>query len=84
MSETKEKMTFADLEPLICDADNMVDVLMDLLERHFGLVPDGEDGRNYILTEAEGNRLFFVASTAVTMSMKAKKAYYEAVEGKSS
>ncbi|RWQ41976.1 MAG: hypothetical protein EOS21_11490 [Mesorhizobium sp.] len=81
MSAAGEKMTFADLEPLICDADNMVDVLMDLLERHFGLVPDG---RNYVLTESEGSRLFFVASTAVTMSMKAKKAYYEAVGGQAS
>ncbi|RWN51937.1 hypothetical protein [Mesorhizobium sp.] len=78
MSVAKEKMTFADLESLICDADNMVDVLMDLLERHFGVVPDG---RNYVLTQTEGNRLFFVASTAATMSMKAKKAYFEAVEG---
>ncbi|RWO05712.1 MAG: hypothetical protein EOS07_24635 [Mesorhizobium sp.] len=81
MSAAKEKVAFADLEPLICDADNMVDVLMDLVERHFGLVPDG---RNYVLTQTEGTRLFFVASTAAAMSMKAKKAYYEAVEGNAS
>ncbi|ESY91329.1 hypothetical protein X741_23850 [Mesorhizobium sp. LNHC229A00] len=41
--ERRYKMTAADnyktrfsaLEPLICDADNTMDVLMDMLERHF-------------------------------------------------
>ncbi|WP_095519460.1 hypothetical protein [Mesorhizobium wenxiniae] len=84
MAATKEKTTIADLEPLICDADNMVDVLMDLLDRHFAMRPDRADGGNYVLTEAEGDRLFFVASTAAAMSMKAKKAYYEALGGNAS
>lgn len=77
MAATKEKTTIADLEPLICDADNMVDVLQDLLENAFADVPEG----NYILTESEGSRLLFVAGLAGQMSMKAKKAYYEALGG---
>ncbi|MFK0688027.1 hypothetical protein ACFX5Q_07455 [Mesorhizobium sp. IMUNJ 23033] len=78
LGDAKEKMTIGDLEPLICDADNMVDVLQDLLENAFGKVPEG----NYILTETEGSRLLFVAGLAMQMSMKVKKAYYEAIEGK--
>ncbi|CAH2407146.1 hypothetical protein [Mesorhizobium ventifaucium] len=73
MSAGKERMTFADLEPLICDSDNMVDVLLNLLEEHFSCLPP-ESG-NYVITEAEGSRLFFVASVAESMSHKAKDAY---------
>lgn len=72
------KTTFFDLEPLICDADNMMDVLMDMIERHFAIRPDGG---NHVLAEGEGDRLFYVASAAASMSMKARKAYYEAIKG---
>ncbi|MER8562061.1 hypothetical protein [Mesorhizobium sp. M0578] len=77
MSAAKDKMTINDLEPLICDSDNMVDVLLNLLEQHFSCPPP-ENG-NYVITETEGSRLFFVASVAESMSNKAKKAYYEAL-----
>jgi hypothetical protein len=46
MSATKTKTTSGDLEPLICDADNMVDVLVDMMEV-FATVPDG----NFVLTQ---------------------------------
>ncbi|MER9574929.1 hypothetical protein NKI78_04650 [Mesorhizobium sp. M0400] len=82
MSAAKDKMTINDLEPLICDSDNMVDVLLNLLEQHFSCPPP-ENG-NYVITETEGSRLFFVASVAESMSNKAKKAYYEAFEGTAS
>ncbi|PAQ05733.1 hypothetical protein [Mesorhizobium temperatum] len=81
MPATKEKMTFMDLEPLICDAYNMIDVLLNLLEQHFSCPP--ENG-NYVIPETEGSRLFFVASVAESMSHKARKSYYEATEGKAS
>lgn len=79
---TTDKTTFTGLEPLICDSHNMVDVLLNLLEQHFSS-PAPENG-NYVITEEEGSRLFFVASVAESMSHKAKKSYYEAFEGKSS
>ncbi|TIO26947.1 hypothetical protein [Mesorhizobium sp.] len=77
MSAAAEKTTFADLEPLICDADNMADVLLTMLEV-FSTVPDG----NFVLTQGEGERLYFVASVLGSMTMKAKAAYYEAIKGK--
>ncbi|RWK79624.1 MAG: hypothetical protein EOR51_11980 [Mesorhizobium sp.] len=75
MSAAKEK-TFMDLEPLICDSINMGDVLMSMLEEHFGSTP--EKG-HYIIPEAEGDRLFFVACVAMSMSKTARNAYYEAL-----
>ena len=42
-------MAATDLELLICDADNMANVLYTLLEGHFAMVPDG----NFVLTEGE-------------------------------
>ncbi|BCH12113.1 hypothetical protein MesoLj131c_63710 [Mesorhizobium sp. 131-3-5] len=69
-----EAIRFTDLEPLICDADNMVDVLMDMCETHFS--KSGED--DIIVTSTEAARLFFIACQAVTMSHKMKKAFYEA------
>ncbi|MER9174593.1 hypothetical protein NKH72_13470 [Mesorhizobium sp. M0955] len=77
MSAASEKMTFHDLEPLICDAENMADVLLTMMEV-FSTVPDG----NFVLTQGEGERLFFVASVVGSMTLKAKKAYYEAVAGR--
>jgi hypothetical protein len=82
IADAKEKTTFRDLESLICDADNMLDVLMDLLETCFAQVPPG--GGNYIVTDTEGARLLFVAYEAVKMSTKVRKAYFEALEGAAS
>lgn len=82
LADAKEKTTFSDLEPLICDADNMLDVLMDLLETCFAQAPLG--GGNYVVTDPEGTRLLFVAYEAVKMSMKVRKAYFEALEGAAS
>lgn len=79
MAAAAEKTTFADLEPLICDADNMVDVLLNMMEV-FAEVPDG----NFVLTQSEGERLFFVATIAEQMTRKAKAAYYETLGGNAS
>ena len=68
MSAAKEKMTFGDLEPLICDADNMVDVLLNAME-HAGLTkPTGPKG--HFLTQGEGELLFFIASVAGQMTRR--------------
>ncbi|TPM33754.1 hypothetical protein FJ955_03170 [Mesorhizobium sp. B2-2-2] len=66
---------FRDLEPVICDADNMADVMYTLLETHFATPPDG----TYVLVEAEGRRLLFLAGILAEMAGKITKAYYEAV-----
>ncbi|RUX23778.1 hypothetical protein EOA13_33020 [Mesorhizobium sp. M7A.F.Ca.US.011.01.1.1] len=79
---TKEKTTFRDLETLICDADNMLDVLADMLENCFAKAPP--EGSNYVVTDPEGTRLLFVAYEAVKMSMKVRKTYFEALEGAAS
>ncbi|PTE11530.1 hypothetical protein [Mesorhizobium helmanticense] len=71
-----DKSKVQDLEPLICDSINMGDVLMSMLEGHFGRTP--EKG-HYIIPEAEGDRLFFVACVAMSMSKTARNAYYEAL-----
>ncbi|QKD17142.1 hypothetical protein [Mesorhizobium sp. NZP2077] len=72
-----EKIQFTDLEPLICDADNMIDVLMDMCEI-FSNRPDDND--KVIVTGSEAARLFFVAGQAESISHKLKKAYYQAWE----
>lgn len=69
-----EKIRFTDLEPLICDADNMVDVLMDMCETHFCKSGDA----SIVVTSTEAARLFFIACQAEAMSHKLKKAFYEA------
>lgn len=56
MSAAKEKMmTFGNLEPLICDADNMLDVLANMME-HMSLTDT--EGSNHVLTHGEANQLF--------------------------
>ncbi|TIO14936.1 MAG: hypothetical protein E5X86_22740 [Mesorhizobium sp.] len=77
MSAAKEKMTFADLEPLLCDTMNMLDVLVSMMDR-MGLTSKPA-GSNHVLTQGEGDQLFFVACVAESMSEKARKAYYEAI-----
>jgi ribosomal protein S7 len=67
-----------DLEPLICDADNMLDVLMSLLEDRFTSSAD----ENLVLTCTERNRIFFAACVACEMSQKVKKKYYAAFQKK--
>ncbi|TIN20172.1 MAG: hypothetical protein E5Y51_03760 [Mesorhizobium sp.] len=61
-----------DLEPLICDADNMLDVLMSMLEDRFS--SNGDD--NLVLTSTERDRIFFTACVACDMSRKVRKAFY--------
>jgi hypothetical protein len=46
----------------------------------FATVPDG----NFVLTQGEGERLFFIATIAEQMTRKAKDAYYEALGGNGS
>lgn len=74
MADAKNKLTFTSLESKICDAFNMVDVLMDMCETHF--CKSGDD--NIIVTSTEAARLFFIACQAEAITHKLKKAYYEA------
>lgn len=67
------KTAFSDLEPLICDADNMVDVLLDMCETHFGKHGDA----NITISASEANRVFFIACQAEMLVGKMKKAYYD-------
>lgn len=67
------KMTFPDLEPLVCDADNMVDVLLDMCETHFAKHGDA----NITISASEANRVFFIACQAGMLVDKMKKSYFE-------
>ena len=49
-------MSFGDLEPLIRDADNMVDVLVNLID-DMGLTTKLAAGSNHVFTQWEGDRL---------------------------
>ncbi len=77
LSELEPGIGFCDLEPLICDAADMVDAFNAIVHQHFDRKPAG--GR-FILTADEGHRLFFLAGMAVAMSEKVKEAYYAAWE----
>ena len=68
---------FFDLEPLLCDTINMLDVLVGMMDS-MGLTAKPA-GSNHMLTQGEGDQLFFVACTAELMSQKARQAYYEAL-----
>ncbi|WP_179297914.1 hypothetical protein [Mesorhizobium carmichaelinearum] len=61
MADVINKVTFTGLESQICDAFNMVDVLMDMCETHF--CKSGDD--NIIVTSTEAARLFFIACQAL-------------------
>lgn len=77
LSQIEPDVSFFCLEPLICDADDMVDVLTTTIHRHFEKkCPRG----GYVLSAEEGARLFFLASMASAMSNKARQAWYRAVE----
>ncbi|TGR84250.1 hypothetical protein EN866_33440 [Mesorhizobium sp. M2D.F.Ca.ET.223.01.1.1] len=73
MSTATEK-ALRDLEPMICDSDNMLDVLMSLLEDRFAANAEG----NLVLTSRERDRIFFAACVASDMSQKVRKAFYAA------
>ncbi|RWK53486.1 hypothetical protein [Mesorhizobium sp.] len=77
MSAAKGKPDITDLEPLLCDTMNMLDVLVSMMDR-MGLTSKPA-GSNHVLTQGEGDQLFFVACTAESMSEKARQAYYEAL-----
>ena len=67
---------FRDLESVVCDADNMVDVLMSIIEPDFAKGGDN----NLVVTGAERDRIFFVACQALNMCRALRKAYYAAWE----
>jgi hypothetical protein len=67
-----------DLEPLICEADDMVDVLMGLMEPEFAKARDD----NLVLTSSEVGRIFFVLCQCLHYSRKVRRAYYAAWEVK--
>ncbi|MER9484733.1 hypothetical protein NKI50_01885 [Mesorhizobium sp. M0563] len=77
MADAKEKTTFHDLEPLICDADNMMDVLVNMLDQT-GLTSNDE-----VLTNRDRELISFMVNVAVDMTKKVRTAYY-AIEGKAS
>jgi hypothetical protein len=78
MNAAKEKMTIGDLEPLICDADNMLDVLVNLLDSA------GFNSTDEVITDRYRELISFAVNVAVDMSGKVRKAYYEAIEGNAS
>lgn len=66
---------FINLETLVCDAHNMMDVLFKLIDEHLSLrCPKG----GYRLDSDDGERIFFTASLALAMTIKARDAYYVA------
>ncbi|MER9755391.1 hypothetical protein NKJ46_18375 [Mesorhizobium sp. M0166] len=73
MSDGKEKMTFRELEPLICDADNMLDVLVNMLNQ------TGLTSTDQVLTERDRELISFAVNVAGDMTQKVRKAYYEAI-----
>ncbi|MER9178133.1 hypothetical protein NKH72_32120 [Mesorhizobium sp. M0955] len=75
MSDGSDKMTFHDLEPLISDADNMLDVLVNTLDK------TGLTSNDVVLTDPDRELISFMVNVAVDMTQKVRKAYY-AIEGK--
>ncbi|PAQ10520.1 hypothetical protein [Mesorhizobium temperatum] len=78
MADAKEKMTFGDLEPLICDADNMLDVLLNLMDS------TGFTSTDQKISARDHELILFAANVAVDMSTKLRNAYYEVVGSTSS
>ena len=70
-------ITFKGLELELWDARAMYDVLYSLIDRHFGCA--AEDGK-YVLTEAEGLRLFYAAGMANSLAMKVEESFHVASE----
>jgi hypothetical protein len=71
-------LSYLGLEPLICDAHSIVDVLLGLIDQHFSVKPD-EQGR-YVLSEQEGSRLFYLAGLAFSISKAAQDGFYVAYD----
>ncbi|TIS35127.1 hypothetical protein [Mesorhizobium sp. M1A.F.Ca.IN.022.05.2.1] len=67
-----------DLEPLVCDSDDMNDVLANLLEDAFG--KESSKGGNVVLTAGEVNRLLYIGYKAAELSQKLRKTFYEKIE----
>ncbi len=75
LSPIEPDTKFIDLEVLVCDAENMMEVLFSLIEERLSLRPP-KDG--YRFDAEEGSRIFFTASMALAMTRKARDAYYVA------
>ena len=73
MSAVNPDTKFRDLEPLVCDAEHMVDVMYSFIEEAFADAP--ADGRHTI-DAVTAERIFFTAGLAVEMTRKAKDAFY--------
>jgi hypothetical protein len=72
MAAAKEKMTFHGLESLICDADNMLEVLVNMLDQ------TGVTSTDVVITNRDRELITFAANVAADMSTKLRNAYYEA------
>lgn len=77
LSPVEPDARFFDLESLICDADDMLDVLTNTINEHFSKKPQK---KGFVISPQDGNRLFFLASMVTAMSRKARQAYYVAWE----
>lgn len=72
MADAKEKMTFHRLEPLVCDADNMLDVLVNMLDQT-GLTSTDQE-----LTDRDRELITFAVNVAADMTQKVRAGFYEA------
>lgn len=77
LSSVEPEIDYFDLDPLICDAVNMTDVLTEEIRRHFENSPPPG---GYLLDAQDGNRLFFVSGMVIAMTEKVLKAFYLALE----
>ncbi|TGP55781.1 hypothetical protein EN868_11705 [Mesorhizobium sp. M2D.F.Ca.ET.225.01.1.1] len=73
-----DRQALNDLEPLVCDSDDMIDVLADLLENAFRA--KSKEGRNVVLTSGEANRLLYIGYKAAELSLKLRKVFYEKID----
>lgn len=78
LSPVDPKTDYFDLEPIICDADNMVDVLFMLIDEVFS--ERANANQQYVMHENTGSRIFYVAGLVQSMSAKVREAYYVAHE----
>ncbi|RWD64275.1 MULTISPECIES: hypothetical protein [unclassified Mesorhizobium] len=75
---TADTEALYDLESLVCDSDDMIDVLADLLENAFRA--KSTEGRNVVLTAGEANRLLYIGYKAAEFSLKLRKTFYSKIE----
>ena len=80
LNTEKQAVEFRDLESLVCDSENMADVLMELIGNAFGETPP--DGKCHMITGHESNRLYFAAVMSLSMARKAKEGWYQVAEAK--